>query len=163
MAHPNPYELGLTAWIVLVCFALLVMAGLAWHGLTAETFGRVWQNLVDRPSRQMAFRFALQPTMAAIFAISHGLKDARNNRTPYFWTIVSVPEERAPLLREGLNATARIVLIALVIDTIYQVIEFDTFYPGEVPIIALLLAFLPYVVLRGLVARIARYASGKRR
>jgi hypothetical protein len=35
------------------------MAGLIWHGPTAKTFGRIGQNLVDRPSRQMAFRFTL--------------------------------------------------------------------------------------------------------
>jgi hypothetical protein len=99
--------------------------------------------------------------MAAIFANSHGLKDARNDRTPYFWTIVSVPNERAPRLREELKAAARIILIALVIDTIYQVIELKTFYPAEAPIIPVLRSFLPYVVLRGLVARIARYASSK--
>ena len=35
-------------------------------------------------------------------------------------------------------------------------IEFDSFHPGEAVIITLLLAFLPYLVLRGLVARVAR-------
>lgn len=92
--------------------------GLIWHGLAAKTFGRIGQNLVDRPSRQMAFLFILWPTMATIFAISHGLKDARNDLTPYFWTIASVPEERAPWLGEELKAAAGIILIALVIDTI---------------------------------------------
>ena len=55
---------------------------------------------------------------------------------PYFWTIVSLPEERAERLREELKATARIILIALVIDTIEQVIELKTSYPAEVPFVA---------------------------
>ncbi len=41
-------------------------------------------------------------------------------------------------------------------DGIYQFIVFDTFHPAEAVIIALLLAFLPYMVLRGLFARVAR-------
>jgi hypothetical protein len=35
-------------------------------------------------------------------------------------------------------------------------IEFDSFHPGEAVIVTLLLAFLPYLLLRGLVARVAR-------
>jgi len=47
-----------------------------------------------------------------------------------------LPEERAERLREELKATARIILIALVIDTIEQVIELKTSYPAEVPFVA---------------------------
>ena len=41
-------------------------------------------------------------------------------------------------------------------DVIYQLIELKTFYPVEALIIAIVLAFVPYVVLRGIAARIAR-------
>jgi hypothetical protein len=161
MTHPGPHELGVTAWLVVVCFALLVIAGSVWHGVTEENFLRIWQNLVDRPSRQMSFRFALQPVVASFFAIRHGLADARNGRSPYLWTILWNPQERVARLREGLNATARILLIALVIDAVYQVLELRTFYPAEAPIVALLLAFLPYVLVRGMTARAARWRSGQ--
>ena len=59
-------------------------------------------------------------------------------------------------LREGLNATARIILLGIVMDVIYQIIVLQTFYPVEALIIALLLAFVPYLVFRGIVARIVR-------
>jgi len=39
-------------------------------------------------------------------------------------------------------------------DVIYQFIEFKTFHPAEAVIIALLLAFVPYLLFRGPVARI---------
>jgi hypothetical protein len=39
---------------------------------------------------------------------------------------------------------------------VYQFIEFDTVHPAEAVIIAVLLAFVPYLVLRGLVTRVAR-------
>jgi hypothetical protein len=52
--------------------------------------------------------------------------------------------------------TSRIMLLGLVMDAIYQYIEFDTFHPAEAVAITLVLAFLPYVVMRGLVARVAR-------
>ena len=41
-------------------------------------------------------------------------------------------------------------------DTIYQAVEFESFYPTEAVIVALVLAFIPYVLLRGPIARIAR-------
>jgi hypothetical protein len=41
-------------------------------------------------------------------------------------------------------------------DVIYQLIVLKTFYPVEALIIAVVLAFVPYVLLRGISARIAR-------
>jgi hypothetical protein len=40
-------------------------------------------------------------------------------------------------------------------DAIYQVLELKTFHPNEALIVALLLAFVPYLVIRGLVTRVA--------
>jgi Ca2+/Na+ antiporter len=66
------------------------------------------------------------------------------------------PEDRVARLQDGLNATARIILLGLVMDAAYQVIVFRRFYPVEAVVIALVLAFLPYVLLRGIVLRVAR-------
>jgi hypothetical protein len=63
------------------------------------------------------------------------------------------PQKRLGRLREGLNATARIILLGLAMDSIYQVLVLKMFYPNEAVIVALLLAFVPYVIIRGLVAR----------
>ena len=67
-----------------------------------------------------------------------------------------MPSDLVGLLREGLNATARIILLGLVMDVIYQLIVLKTFYPNEALVIALLLAFVPYLIIRGLVFRVAR-------
>jgi hypothetical protein len=70
-------------------------------------------------------------------------------------------------LREGIIATSRIILLGLAMDAIYQAIVLKTFYPGETVIIAILLAFVPYALLRGPAARLARWwrrdAEGLRR
>jgi hypothetical protein len=44
-----------------------------------------------------------------------------------------------------------------VMDVIYQYIVLRTFYPVEALIVVLVLAFLPYLIARGLVNRIVRY------
>jgi hypothetical protein len=163
MTDSNARELGLLAKLVIAIAALLIVAGIVWHGATADNFQRMWNDLTDRPSGPMAFRFILQPSMAAITAIRDGLRDARTERLPYLWTILRDPHERMARLREGLDATARIVLLGLVMDVIYQVMVFNMFYPVEALIIALLLAFLPYMLIRGLVVRVwhARASRGR--
>jgi hypothetical protein len=122
-----------------------------------DLLGRVWNDLVARPAGPLHFRFLLQPVMAAIMAIRHGIRDAREGRSPYFWGIVTDPEHRRSGLREGLTATAKIVVLGLVLDAAYQVMMLGAFYPGEALIVALTLGFLPYLILRGPAARLARH------
>jgi len=163
MTYTNAQELGLLAKTVVAVAALLIVAGVLWHGVALENFQRMWSNLTERPSGPMAFRFILQPSMAAAAAIRDGVHDARTERSPYLWTILRQPEKRIARLREGLDATARIVLLGLAMDVIYQVTVFNMFYPVEALIIALLLAFVPYLLIRGLVARVwhARASTGR--
>lgn len=121
-----------------------------------NVFSRIWLDLAARPSGLFSFRFVLQPTMAAIAAILDGIKDAHTGRSPYFWTVLSNPAERMERLREGLKATSRIILLGLAMDTIYQVVVLRAFYPLEALIVAIALAFIPYLLIRGPAARIAR-------
>lgn len=156
MSNPNSHELGLLPKLVLAAGVLLIAVGVLWHGITLEALQRFWGDLVERPSGPMAFRFILQPAMAAIAAIRAGITDARTGRSPYFWAVLRDPQERASRLREGLNATARIILLGLVMDMIYQFVVLKTFYPVEALVVALLLALAPYLLIRGPAARIAR-------
>lgn len=156
----EPQKLGVLAKLVIAVAIALIVSGVLWHGVTAATFHRFWHDLVERPDEPMRFRFILQPAMAILAAILDGLKDARAGRSPYFWAVLHVPQERVGRLREGLNATARTILLGLAVDVIYQAIVLKTFYPGEALVIALLLAFVPYLGMRGLVARAARRWHG---
>jgi hypothetical protein len=149
-------QLGLLAKLVIVLAIVLIVAGVWWYDATMETFVRSWHDLVERPSQPMRFRFILQPLTASIVAIRDGLKDARSGRSPYLITVLRSPEERIGRLNEGLNATARIILLGLVVDVAYQVLVLKTFYPIEALFVALLLAIAPYLMIRGLVARFVR-------
>lgn len=154
MTGDDAQKLGFLARLVLTVLILLIIGGIAWHGVTVQVIVRIWHDLIDRPSGPMAFRFILQPLMAAIAAILHGRRDARTGRSPYFWTVMSKPQERVGRLREGLNATARIILLGIVMDVIYQIIVLKRFYPVESVIVAVVLGFVPYLVLRGIITRV---------
>jgi hypothetical protein len=147
----------LLARLVVVLLIAFVAAGLVWYGFSAEVRARVWQNLLDRPRGPMTFRFFLQPIMAAIAALYDGVKDARTGRAPYLWTMLTNPAKLSGRLNEGLISTARVMLLGLCMDVIYQAIVFETFHPAEAAIIALLLAYVPYLLIRGPVARLARW------
>ena len=103
----------------------------------------------------MWFRFILQPTMAGIFALRAGVKDARTGQPAYFWAVLSNPAHRRDLLRDGWKDVAKVFGIALVLDAIYQLIQLRWFYPVQALIIAFGLAFVPYLLLRGPFRRIA--------
>jgi len=161
MSGSAPQKLGILARLVVGCIVIFIVAGIVWHGLTVATLQRLWHDLIARPDAPMRFRFILQPLMAATAAIHDGLKDARAGRAPYFWTMLRTRNKRIGRLNEGLNATARIVLLGLVMDIIYQVLVLKQFYPNESVAIAVLLAFVPYVIIRGPVRRLtARRVGG---
>jgi hypothetical protein len=149
------------ARLVVVLMVAFVVVGLALYGFSAEVRARIWQNLLERASGPMTFRFILQPIMATIVAFLDGVKDARMGRAPFMETVLTNPAKRAARLQEAVIATARIILLGLVMDAIYQFIEFKTFHPAEAVIIALLFAFVPYVALRGIVSRGARWWLGR--
>ena len=150
----------LLARFVVALMLVFVALGVVLYGFSAEVLERIWQNMIDRTGGTMTFRFFLQPIMASIAALFDGIKDARAGRSYYLWTALTDPAKRAGRLHEGLISTARVILLGLCMDVIYQLIEFETFHPAEAVIIALLLAFVPYVLLRGPVARIARWWHG---
>ena len=156
MTDADHQDLGLLAKAVIVVAIGLFVTGALWHGVSLKVIEQFWHDLIERPDGPMRFRFVLQPLMATIVAIRDGLKDARSGRSPYFATVLGNPQERVGRLREGLDATARIIALGLVMDVIYQAVVFRTFYPDQALVVALVLAFVPYLIVRGVITRIWR-------
>jgi hypothetical protein len=123
----------------------------------------MFEHLVGRVHGPMHFRVILQPTMAIIFAIRDGMQDAREGRVPYFWSLFTERGHRMELIRRGWKSVGKIFILALVLDAIYQVWQLGTFYPGEAFLTAIVLAFVPYVLLRGPVNRLMprKWIGGK--
>ena len=117
---------------------------------------RIVENLSDRVTGPMKFRLLLQPVMASIFAVMSGLKDARAGNPPYFWSLLTEPAHRVAMLKDGWKSVGKVFVLAIVLDVVYQVVVQRFVYPGEALIVAFILAIVPYLILRGLVTRIAR-------
>ena len=69
MTDAEPQKLGLLAKLVVAFILVMIVAGIVWHGVSIETFKRIWHQLIERADAPMRFRFILQPLMAAIAAI----------------------------------------------------------------------------------------------
>ena len=158
MADPPSKSAILLARVALLLVVGLFALGVAWYGVTAESLGRLWSDILARPGGPMTFRFILQPAMAIIAALRDGFHDARLGRRPYVWALIHGVRDsqgRSGRLWEGIVSTSRILILGVVMDIIYQWKELDTFYPGQSAVIAILLAFIPYLLLRGPFERIA--------
>ena len=122
-----------------------------------DVLDRMFTNLVDRVTGPLSPRLLLQPTMAVIAAAAAGMRDARLGAPPYLQTLWSDPSQRLTLVRRGVRDVSKILFFATLIDVVYQVVVFRWVYPGEAWLVAVLLAFVPYLLARGPANRIARW------
>jgi hypothetical protein len=147
--------------VVGLTVALLII-GIAMHGFSLEVQQRFWSDMFARFGGPMTFRFFLQPTMAAIAALHDGVKDAHGGHKSFFRTAWFDNSQPTGRLREGLTSVARVLLLGICMDVIYQFKELDTFYPAEAAVIAILLAVVPYFIFRWIVEMVARWWFARR-
>ena len=160
MEAPRTRGQEVLARFVVALLIALVLAGLALYGFSEATRDRLWENIFERPGGPMTFRFILQPCMVMFAAVRAGIRDAKSGRPPYLWTLLSDPTQRGALLWDGVVSTARVLLLGIVMDVIYQWIVLGTFFPGEAAVVAVALAFIPYLILRGPIDRIVLWSMG---
>jgi len=119
-----------------------------------EIFGAAGDMLIGRTFGPMKLRLILQPAMAIIFAILAGLKDAREGRPPYLWSVFTSPADRHDMLRHGWKDVRKVFIVAFVMDVAYELVVFHWVFPGQALLVASVLAIVPYAVIRGPVTRI---------
>jgi hypothetical protein len=104
----------------------------------------------------MNLRLIIQPAVATILAIPAGLRDARHDRLPFFWAVLWNPAHRRELLRQGWKDVGKVFVLAVILDVVYQLVVHRGVYTLELLITAVILAIVPYILVRGLTSRIAK-------
>jgi len=127
-----------------------------------DQLSRFVSDLAGRLSGPFSFRFLLQPLMATLYALRDGMADARANRSPYFWSLFTEPEQRRQRLHEGWKAVARVMALGVFMELVYQLMVFQWVYALQLVVVVLGLALLPYVILRGPIERIASWWTTRR-
>ena len=125
-----------------------------------EFFSRIWNDMVARIGGPMKFRIILQPLVSLYFAYKAGKRDAKTGSVPFFWGLIFNTGDRKSLAVQGWKDVGKVFIVAIVIDIIYQLILIfsketqSSFYPFESIIVAFILAFIPYLLFRGLFNRL---------
>ena len=125
--------------------------------MLTETIARGWENLIGRFGGPMSFRLLVQPAVAAIFAIRAGIRDARENKPTFLGCAISNPGSWRARMRQSWKDVGKVFIVALILDSIYQVVVHSGVFALELLITATFLALIPYMVFRDLVARVARW------
>jgi hypothetical protein len=113
------------------------------------------EHLVGRLTGPLNFRLIVMPLVVTILAIRAHLRDVREGRPIFLWAALRSPTERRRLFRSGLKDFGKVFIVACVLDAAYQILVLRSFYLGELLIVAVACAIVPYCLIRGPVTRLA--------
>ena len=127
---------------------------------------RIGSQLVARVTGPMKFRLVLQPDHGGVLrdSASRGwqMRELASRRISGLSSGLSFTwPTRVAMLKYCWKSVGRVFMLAVVLDVVYQIIELRFVYPGEALIVAFVLAIVPYLILRGLVRRLARWNYAK--
>ncbi len=107
-------------------------------------------------------RFILQPAVAVVLGIRHGLHDARAHLPSFLWRLAFHRTHRLQLLRSAAVGLRDLVAFAILLDIISQLLIFHRVHPGAALIVGPVLIGAPYAVARALANRISRAREADR-
>ena len=114
-------------------------------------------EFAERADGPLALRLLLQPLIASILAVRSGLRDAAAGKHPYGWRLlVADGASRIQLIRDGWHSVGMVLLLTTGLDVVYQLIVHGDVLPRQAIILAVLIALIPYLILRGLTTWIVR-------
>ena len=120
------------------------------------------EQLLGRLGGPLNFRLVVMPTVVTLLALRADWRDAREGRPAFLGAFITDPVERRRLFRIGVRDAGRVFLMALVLDTAYQLMVFRWVYPGQLLTVAVVCAIVPYVLVRGPITRTVRLLLRKR-
>jgi hypothetical protein len=118
-------------------------------------FSNPWAGLLSRTEGPLKFRFFLQPAMSIFLAVRNGIQDSREGKPPYFWELRKDPVMRKQLMRDGWRSISKLFILAFALDCAYQLITLHWVYFIDAFTVSVVLAVIPYLIVRGPVNRIA--------
>ncbi|HXZ60792.1 MAG TPA: hypothetical protein VEG26_11485 [Steroidobacteraceae bacterium] len=120
-----------------------------------------WTDFIGRFDGPLHFRLFMQPLVAVLLAVRHGARDAREGRGAFLWSLVSDPAQRRYLLHDAWKGIWRVFALAFGLDVVYQFMEWHGLKALQALSTAVVLAMIPYALLRGLVNRVVRISRAR--
>lgn len=113
------------------------------------------EHLFDRLHGPLNFRLVVMPMVAALFAIRGHFRAVRDGKPLFLWPFRRTREESVQTLKSGFREFGRVFVMACLVDTVYQIMVLRGVYPGELAVVAIFSAVLPYFLVRGPLLRVA--------
>ncbi|MGA9566097.1 MAG: hypothetical protein WBS19_11285 [Candidatus Korobacteraceae bacterium] len=127
-----------------------------------QIISRSVDELLGRASGPLHFRVFLMPIVVTIIAIRAELRDAREGRPVPLGEFFIKRTELRRLFRSAVEDVGKVFIVAVVLDTVYQLFVLRAFHIGELLIVAVGCAVLPYVLVRGPITSLLRFLYQKR-
>jgi hypothetical protein len=116
-----------------------------------------WDTIVrDLTSGKGQFRLFVQPAMALILGIRTGMTDAQAGHAPFGRRLLTGAEPRAQLFKESIKRAIIPLALAFVLDMILQKLTLGRMRPLVAIIVAAILVWIPFSLVRGITNRIWR-------
>ena len=87
------------------------------------------EHLLGRTAGPLNFRLLVMPLVTTFFAVRAAMRDAREGQPRFFQTFVTHPGDRARLFRSAMKDAGKILVMAIVLDTTYQILVSEIFLP----------------------------------
>ena len=114
------------------------------------------EQLLGRAGGPLHFRLLIMPIVVSVLATMAGLKDARQGQPAFMWAMFTNAADRPRLLRSAWKDIGKVFLVALVLDTAYQLIFLKSYSVVQTLIVAVACAIVPYILIRSPVGRFMR-------
>jgi hypothetical protein len=113
------------------------------------------QHVIEMVGGPGTLRFLLQPMIAIMLGILHGVRDARKGRPPYLLALAHARGKRLHHLGDGLRAIVVPLCLALAGALTFQYLIRSRIYVAYGLLYATLFVAAPYFAIRGLANRLA--------
>jgi hypothetical protein len=113
-------------------------------------FDALWARLQG----PMNFRFLLQPLVAVFFAFRDARRDIREGLPPFFWTLFTDPGHRGYMIKSGWKSICKVLIFAIILELFFQYRALRVFHPAVALLAGLVLALVPYILVRGPLSRL---------
>ena len=120
-----------------------------------DVFSRGSHQMIGRISGPLNFRLIITPIIVTLMALTAGWRDAQHGEPAFFWALVSDPEKRRARMQAVWASIKRVIIVASIIDMLYQLYAFRAYYVFQTILLVIVVAILPYILVRGATTRIA--------
>ena len=131
--------------------------------MTAGYLG-FWEGMMrELTSGQGQFRLLLLLAVALVLGIRAGIADAREGTLPFGRRLREANEPRADLMKDSVKRALNPLALAFILDVILQRLTLGYVRPLAAIIVAAVLVWLPFVIVRGIMNRFWRRSHHGRR